>query len=325
MGEAVQKILFATRFPEALRERLQALPGRPAVIGPFAPHQAPGQALDPAEAAQVRALVTMGTLPTRAALLDRLPGLKLISCFGSGYEGVDVAEAARRGILVTHSPAVNAGSVAEQAMGLLLAVSRQIVRADRYVREGGWETEARMPVLRGLEGQRLGIYGYGAIGARIAAMAAGFGMEIAYHGRSAKPGAPYPFHPTLAGLAGWADVLMVAVRANERNRGAVDEKVLRALGPEGILVNVARGSAVDEAALIRLLEAGALAGAGLDVFENEPVVPPALKASPRVVLAPHMGGGTVQAFEAMQDLVVRNLAAFFGEGRVLTPVPELAR
>lgn len=313
------EVLFATPFPAGLRERIEPSPG---AIGPF---DSPVENhLSPDQAAAIRVLVTIGTLKTGAPLMDRLPNLALICCFGSGYEGVDVAEARRRGIMVTHSPAANAAAVADLAMALLLAANRHIVEADRFLRDGSWQSRAvRMPVVRGLEGRKLGIYGLGAIGAKIASRAAAFELEIAYHGRAPRPDAPYPFHPTLQSLAQWADVLMIAVRANAGNRHAVNAEVMRALGPEGILVNIARGSVVDEAALIRLLQSGELGSAGLDVFEHEPSVPDALKAIPHVVLTPHIGGGTLQAFAAMQDLVLANIAAFFASGAVATPVPEL--
>ncbi len=322
MTQASPTILLATKFPESLRAQID--PGW-RVTGPF---DAPIQAhLGRQDASEVRVLVTVGTLTTDKNLMDHLSGLALICCYGSGYEGVDVAEAARRGIMVTHSPAANAAAVADLAMALLLAANRNLVVADRFVRDGLWQghAAARMPVVRGLEGRRIGIYGYGAIGAKIAARAAGFDVEIAYHGRAQHPNVPYAFHASLLALAQWADVLMVAVRANAGNRHAVDAAVLRALGAQGILVNISRGSVVDETALIGLLQSGELGTAGLDVFEHEPAVPEALKAIPHVVLTPHIGGGTLAAFAGMEALVLANIAAFFANGTVVTPVPELAQ
>lgn len=313
-------ILFACPFTPGLDTKLAA---HAPVIGP-SPGPA-GASLEPEARKAVRVLVTMGTLVTDGAVMDALPGLGLIACYGTGYEGVDLAAAARRGIMVTHSPEANAAAVADLAMALLLACGRKIVLADRFVREGRWTADrnSRMPVAGGLTGRRLGVFGFGAIGRRIAARAAAFEMEVAYHNRSRKDDVSYPFHATLQGLADWADILMIAARADASNRHVVNRAVLAALGPEGIVVNIARGSIMDEAALAELLETGELGGAGLDVFEHEPAVPEALKQSQRTVLAPHIGGGTRDAQEAMQLLVARNIAAFLAGRPVLTPVPEM--
>ncbi len=309
-------VLFAGAFGNRLRARVtQAFN----VIGPFAPPIA-GH-LDPAEAPKIRALVTAGNMETDAAMMDLFPNLDLICCLGSGYERLDIQAAMARGIMVTHCPEVNAGAVADHALALLLAVNRKIISADKFVREGEWH-RGRMPPVRGLEGRRAGIYGFGAIGEKIAARCAAFDMQIAYYSRSAKP-VPYDFHGSLQSLAGWADILMVAVRADAGNRHSVDKEIMQALGPEGILVNISRGSVVDETALIALLQSRQLGAAGLDVFEHEPSVPDALKALGQVVMTPHVGGGTLQAIEAMQDLIVANIAAFFAGHPVLTPVPEM--
>jgi len=320
MPQNAATILFARAFPARLRAGID-----PAhrVIGPFAAPLEDHLGRDDARA--VRVLVTVGVFKTQAPLLDLLPNLELICCLGSGYEGVDIAEAKRRGIMVTHSPAANAAAVAELAMALLLAANRNILQADRFLRDGSWQESAvaQMRIPRGLAGRKIGIYGMGAIGAKIAARAAAFEARIAYHGRAARPDLAYEFHASLQSLAEWADVLMVAVRANATNRGRVDAKVMRALGPEGILVNIARGSVVDETALIALLKSGELGSAGLDVFEHEPDVPKALTAIPQVVLTPHIGGRTAEAFEAMQDAVLANIAAFLTDGTVVTPIPEM--
>ncbi len=308
-------ILLACPFPAALRDRLAPFG---TVTGPCAPADIP----DPAA---VRILVTMGTLATDAALMDRLPGLELICCYGSGYEGVDLAAALSRRIMVTHSPGANAAAVADLAMALLLGAIRRIPQADRFVRDGRWSgaSPARMPTVRGLTGRRVGVFGLGAIGEKIARRAAAFETEVAYHNRTPRPGVPWTYHPTLAALAGWADVLMVAARADASNRHVVDRDILAALGPDGVVVNIARGSLIDEAAMIALLEAGALGGAGLDVFDNEPTVPAALCALPQVVLAPHVGGNTMDGHDAMQGMVVANVAAFIAGRAVPTPVPEM--
>lgn len=308
-------ILLASRFPAALRDRLAPFG---AVIGPCPPADIPAPA-------DIRVLVTMGTLTTDAALMDSLPGLKLVCCYGSGYEGVDLAAARARGIMVAHSPGANAAAVADLALALLLGAIRRIPAADRFVREGRWAGPpvTRMPPVRGLTGRRVGIFGLGAIGEKIARRAASFEAEVAYHNRRRRPEAPWAWHQTLAGLAGWADVLMVAARADATNRHAVGREVLAALGPDGVVVNIARGSIIDEAAMIDLLEQGALGAAGLDVFEHEPAVPEALCRLPQVVLAPHIGGNTLDGHEAMQAMVTANVAAFAAGRPVPAPVPEM--
>jgi glyoxylate reductase len=328
MGDAQQeraektatRIFIATVFSGGLQARLEPYF---TVTGPV---ELPIIAhLDPATASEVRALVTVGIMETSAALMDFFPNLALISCLGSGYEGVDIEAAMRRGIVVTHSPAVNAAAVADLALALLLAANRHLVAADKFVRDGHWRrgTLARIPVVRGLEGRRIGIYGYGAIGAKIAARCAAFEAEIAYHSRTEKPDVAFKSYPTLQSLANWADILMIAVRADATNCHAVDADVMRALGPEGILVNISRGSVVDQAALIALLQAGELGGAGLDVFEHEPIVPDALKGLPQVVMTPHLGGATRQARAAMEDMVLANITAFFAGAALPTPIPEM--
>ncbi|QQP91241.1 2-hydroxyacid dehydrogenase [Skermanella sp. TT6] len=320
-------ILLAASFPAELKDRITGIAGngpRCRVAGPFDPPT--GAALSPGDAAAVRVLVTMGTLRTDAEVMARLPSLGLICCYGTGYEGVDLEEARKRGIMVTHSPAANAPAVADHAMALLLAAGRRIALADRFVRDGLWSghSAARMPLVRGLTGRRIGVFGFGAIGRRIAARAAAFEAEVAYHNRSRKPDVPYAFHDTLESLADWADVLMIAARADAGNRHRVGREVMKALGPDGIVVNIARGSIVDQEALIDLLRSGELGGAGLDVFEHEPAVPDALRAIPHAVLTPHIGGGTHEAHEAMQGLVAANVAAFLAGAPVVTPVPEMA-
>jgi hydroxypyruvate reductase len=315
-------VLFAAPIPVGLRESISPLI---TVAGSAGGSLAAD--LSAEDAASIRALVTFGTLKTDAVLMDRLPNLDLICCFGSGYEGIDIDEAVKRGITVTYSPAVNAAAVADLAMGLLLAANRHIVAADKFVRAGFWSghATARMPVVRGLTGRKIGIFGLGAIGAKIAARAAAFEMEIAYHNRSRKLDAPYIFHETLQSLANWADILMIAARADASNHHAVSSEIMRALGPSGILVNISRGSIVDEQAMISLLQSGDLGSVGLDVYEDEPNVPEALKALSHVVLAPHIGGATLEAIGAMQSLVVENIKAFFSGQPADTPIPETTR
>ncbi|HEX6566950.1 MAG TPA: 2-hydroxyacid dehydrogenase [Chthoniobacterales bacterium] len=313
-------ILLAATFPEGLRNKIDPSIN---VIEPFG--LPVGATLSADEAAAVRVLITMGTLTTDAAGMDRLPNLGLICCYGTGYEGVDVEAARKRGIMVTHSPAANASSVADLAIALLLAVSRRIVIADKFVREGAWKgrSAARMPLVRGLTGMKIGVFGVGAIGRKIADRATAFEAEVSYYSRSPKLNLPYPFHESLQSLADWADALMIAVRADGDNQHVVDRRILQALGQEGIVINIARGSIIDEPVLIELLESGQLGGAGLDVYELEPAVPDSLKALPNVVLTPHIGGGTIDAHEAMQKLVLTNIMAYLAGRPLKTPIPEL--
>lgn len=311
-------VLVAARLSPSAVERLA---DRYTVIGPIE-RCTPDAIPEPGRTA--RALVTFGALPTRAALLDALPKLGLIACYGSGYEGVELKEAARRGITVTHGPGANASTVADHAMALVLASTRLIVAGDRLVRAGRWPQGARLPMVPGLTGARLGVYGLGAIGTKVAARAAAFEMEVGYFSRTRRD-VPYTYFPNLLALAEWSDILVVAVRADAGNRHAVDRKVLAALGPQGHVVNIARGSAIDEQALIEALETGVIAGAGLDVFADEPNVPERLKALENVVLTPHIGGNSHSANEAQCDLLLANLEAFFAGRPVLTPVPALSQ
>jgi lactate dehydrogenase-like 2-hydroxyacid dehydrogenase len=294
-----------------LRGRLlNRLEERYAVHGPLRPYTP--EAVQEA-ACEARALVTLGGLRTGAALMDALPRLGLVACYGTGFEGVDRAAAAARGVVVAHAGDANATSVAEFAMGLVLATARLIMRGDRLVRSGGWTGLAidHLPLVPGLAGRRIGIYGLGAIGQRVAQRAAAFEMEVGYHNRSPRADLPYAYHRSLLDLAAWSDVLVVAVRAGAENRHAIGPEVLAALGEHGVLVNVARGSVVDEAALCEALEEGRIAGAGLDVFEQEPSVPERLRALENVVLAPHMAAMTRAAQRAQQEALIDTLEAFF--------------
>lgn len=275
--------------------------------------------------APIRALLTMGTVGASERLMQGLPNLGLICCFGSGHEKVDVAAALRRGILVTHSPGANASSVADMAVTMLLASIRRTIALDQFVRSGAWTDlkAGRPPTVRGLTGRRIGIVGLGDIGLRIARRIAAFETEVGYHNRNRRADVPYHYEPTLLGLAHWADALIVACRADASNRNVINGEVLAALGADGHIVNISRGSVIDEPALIAALQAGGIAGAGLDVFAEEPHVPAALRALPNVILAPHRAGGTIEAFAAMHGQVRANLDAYFRDGSVVNPVPEM--
>ena len=310
-------ILMVPRMPAALIARLEE---HFTLLGPME-HSTPDSL--PAGAEQAQALLTMGSLSTNAALIDALPKLRLICCYGTGIEGVDRAHAKARGITLANAGDANATGVAEFAMGLLLATARQVPQADRFVRAGRWQGNAvqRMASVPGLAGRKLGIYGLGAIGSRIARRAEAFEMEIGYHNRSRRAEMPYLYHDSLLGLTEWADVLVVSARASAENRHAVNAAVLKALGPRGHLVNISRGIAVDEDALCTALETGVIAGAGLDVFENEPVVSDRMKALDNIVLTPHIAAASESAQAAQQDVMVANLLTFFAGKPPVSPVP----
>lgn len=303
-----------------------ALEARYALLGPFGKATSDAiDALSPDEAASVDAVLTLATLGVTREAMAKLPALAIIVCLGSGYEGVDLAAARDRGIVVAHSPGANASSVADLAMGLLIASTRAMFAHNAYLQRGEWERRGRRrPAARGLTGRRIGIYGLGAIGERIARRAIAFEMEVGYYNRRRRNDVPYPYFPSLLALADWADVLMIAVRAGADNRHAVDAAVLRALGADGHVINVARGSVIDEPALIAALRDGTIAGAGLDVFEQEPFVPEVLRAMENVSLLPHIGGDTSEAANAMGEMVLANLDSFFAGGAVPWPVPAPA-
>jgi lactate dehydrogenase-like 2-hydroxyacid dehydrogenase len=271
----------------------------------------------------VRAMITAGGTPLGAAVLDTLPSLRAIVCYGTGYDGVDLAAAARRKIAVGHSPAANAAAVADLAVTLMLAVTRRLLPADEFVRNGSWAAAKPSPLLRpqpGNPGRRVGVYGLGEIGRKIAARVAAFETEVGYFSRSRRD-VPYQYLPSLEALAEWCSVLMIAVRAGADTHHAVDAAVLQKLGKDGYVVNISRGSVIDEPALVAALADNTIAGAGLDVFEKEPHAPDALTAFPNVVLTPHVGGHTIESHIAMQDCVIANLEAFFSGKPLPYPVP----
>jgi len=253
------------------------------------------------------------------AEMARQPGLEFIAVFGAGYDRVDTAAAKARGIALANTPGVTDTCGADMAMALLLAASRQICIGDRHVRAGRWP-QGRLPLATRFSGRRLGIFGLGGIGTALARRAAGFDLEIGYHNRRRRGDVPYRYFDDLAALADWADYLVVACPASPETYGRVDARILAALGPAGILVNIARGSIIDEEALVEALEKRTIAGAGLDVFAQEPSVPPRLFALDNVVLAPHVAGSTHETWDEASALLVRNLDHFFTTGRPLTPV-----
>ncbi|TFZ06239.1 2-hydroxyacid dehydrogenase [Ramlibacter henchirensis] len=283
-------------------------------------HQTDPQAFAQA-APRIRAVTGGGESLVDRALMAQLPALEIVSIMGVGYDKVDVPAALERRIPVTHTPDVLNDEVADTAIGLMLSVAKKLPQADRYVRQGLWETQGAMPLTRKMSGARLGIVGLGRIGQAIAKRAEAFGMSIAYTSRNRKE-VKYAYFPSAAELASQVDFLVVITPGGAATRHLIDASVLRALGPQGYLVNVARGSVVDEAALVEALQQGVIAGAALDVFENEPHVPPALRELDNVVLAPHIASATVQTRGAMASLAFDNLAAHFAGKPLLTPVPE---
>lgn len=268
----------------------------------------------------VTAVVTSGRTGVDADLMAALPNLGAIVHFGVGYDTTDIARARELGIGVSNTPDVLTDCVADTAVGLLLDTMRGFSAADRFVRAGRWPLEGNVPLTRKVSGTDVGILGLGRIGSAIAHRLVAFGCRIAYHNRSPVAEAPYRYAESPAELAAQADVLIVAAAGGANTHHLVDRNVLEALGPDGFLINVARGSVVDESALVDLLQHGRLAGAGLDVFAHEPEVPEALLSMDNVVLLPHLASGTVETRAAMEELTLANLESFLRTGDLSTPV-----
>lgn len=268
--------------------------------------------------ANIRAIATNGPTGVSTTVFEKLPAVEIISVFGVGVDAIDLVEAKRRGIAVTTTPGVLTDDVADQALALLIALSRQIVAGDQFVRTGNsaWST---FPLTRRVSGKKAGILGLGGIGKALARRLLALDMAISYTNR--KPAnVPYRFEPNLEKLAADSDFLIITASGGGSSRHLVNARVLDALGPNGMLVNVARGSVVDEEALISALENRRIAGAGLDVFDDEPKISPKFFTLNNVVLAPHAASGTVETREAMGNLVLGNLAAHFAGEPLLTPL-----
>src|SRR3977135_4253667 len=283
------KILIYSRFPKAMMVRigqrfdLMDAAGKP-----------PHEVFTAEQLSGISAMITAGSTPLGGAMMDTLPSLRAIVCYGTGYDGVDLAAAAHVGMAGGPSPAAKAAAVADLAVTLMLAVTRRLLPADDYVRSGSWSSAKPSPLMSpqpGNPGRRVGVYGMGEIGRKIAARVAAFETEVAYFSRS-KHDVPYQYLPSLEALAEWCSVLMIAVRAGADTHHAVDAKILQRLGKDGYVVNISRGSVIDQAALVAALADETIAGAGLDVYEKEPHAPEALTAFPNVVLTPHIGGRT---------------------------------
>jgi lactate dehydrogenase-like 2-hydroxyacid dehydrogenase len=271
---------------------------------------------------EVRAIAVFGGhMRIDGAFVATMPQLELVSSFGVGYDHIDATALAARGVIATHTPDVLTGEVADLALGLLIAPVRQLPQVDRYLREGPW-LKAAYPLTTTLRGRKVGILGLGRIGKAIAKRLQACDLEVEYHGRKAQPDVALRYHPTLLGLAKACDVLMVVASGGAETKHIVNREVLDALGPDGILINVGRGSVVDEAALIQALRDKRILSAGLDVFEDEPRVPSELIAIDHVVLLPHVGSASVHTRNAMAQLVVDNLVSWFAGNGAITPVPE---
>jgi lactate dehydrogenase-like 2-hydroxyacid dehydrogenase len=273
---------------------------------------------------QIRGVITAGGAGVTPKLIENFPALEIVSCYSVGYDGVDAKNAASKGITVTHTPDVLNDEVANTAIALLLATTRRIVAFDKYVRQGRWSKEGPAPLTRGLAGKKVGIVGMGRIGMAIAEKLAAFKCEIVYHNRTRRPELDFRYYGDLEAMATDCDILIVMTPGGPATRNLIDARIMAALGPEGTLINVSRGSVVDEKELVSALEAGRLGAAGLDVFAHEPEVPAELIAMDNVVLLPHIGSATEETRAAMRALSVENLVSWYKTGKAVTPVPECA-
>ena len=312
-----EKVLIYSKFPKALMvrigERFELLD---------AAGKSPVDVFGAEALAGIRAMITAGGTQLAGHVMDTLPSLRAIVCYGTGHDGVDLAAARERKIAVGNSPGANAASVADLAVTLMLAVTRRIVPADGFVRDGSWAASKPSPLLRappGNPGRRIGVYGMGEIGRKIASRMAAFETEVGYFSRT-RHELPYRYFDSLELLAEWCSILMIAVRASADTHHVVNADILKKLGSDGYVINIARGSVIDEAALVTALKSNVIAGAGLDVFEKEPHSPGELTSMPNVVLTPHVGGHTQDSHAAMQDCVIANLEAFFAGQPLAYPV-----
>ncbi|MBX5273232.1 2-hydroxyacid dehydrogenase [Rhizobium sp. NLR17b] len=270
---------------------------------------------------KIKVLVTAGLLGASDEEMSMLPNLGLIACVGTGFENVDLSAARGRGILVTHGAGVNAGAVADQALGLLLSAVRGIPRQDSIARAGGWNAGWKPAPM--VSGKKVGIYGMGRIGEAIAKRAIGFDMQVMYFSRSRKEDLPYRYLPTLLELADACDFLVSCVPGGEKTHHSISREVLRALGPSGYFVNVGRGTAISSEVLASALSDGTIAGAGLDVYDTEPTVPEALRGLENVVLTLHTASYAPEIQEITAAALAKNIQLFLDEGRVITPVPGM--
>jgi len=270
----------------------------------------------------VRGLAGWGG-PVDKTLIDRLPNLEIIANFGVGYDGIDAKYAGSKGIVVTNTPDVLTEDVADIALALLIMATRELSAAERHLRSGNWVKTGDYPLIRGtLRGRTVGIAGLGRIGKAVATRVEALGLKLAYFGRTRQAGVDYPFYDDLVAMAGDVDTIISVLPGGAATHHLFNAEVFKALGPNGVFVNIGRGSTVDETALTEALASGAILNVGLDVFENEPNVPPALLAVDKAVLLPHVGSASIHTRNAMGQLVVDNFKAWFETGKALTPVPE---
>lgn len=277
--------------------------------------------VDAVWAKNVRGIASMSSVD--AALIDALPNLEIVGNFGVGYDAVDAGHAASRNVMVTNTPDVLTDEVADTAIGLLIDTVRELSKSEAFLRAGRWEKEGRYPLSKlSLRGRSVGIFGLGRIGKAVARRVEAFGLPVAYHNRRKADGVAYDYYPSLLELAKAVDTLILVAPGGAETALAVNAKVLEALGPNGVLINVGRGTLVDDEALIAALNNGTIAAAGLDVFTNEPSVPQELLDAPNTVLLPHIASASQKTRQAMADLVIDNLISWFDTGKAITPVPE---
>lgn len=274
----------------------------------------------PTDRTDIKAAVTIGHVGISNAMIDALPELKCIICFGVGVDGIDRAYADKRGITITHGREINHEDVADVAIGLLIARLRLFTEGEKVLRGDTWTPPLAVPPQKRLRGRKLGVVGMGAIGQAIADRAKAFGIEIKWYGPRAKPDVPYAYEPDLAKLAEWADVLAVSARGDKTTEKIINADIIKALGGDGVLINVSRGNVVDEDALIAALKSGALGGAGLDVFVEEPTPVSRWADVPNTTLTPHLGGGTREALWEGSQNVMENLRRFYAGEELLTPL-----
>lgn len=274
-------------------------------------------------ASDVKGIASMSTV--NAGLIDALPNLEIIGNFGVGYDAVDAKHAATKSVMVTNTPDVLTDEVADTTIGLLIDTVRELSKSQAFLRSGEWVKQGRYPLSKlSLRGRKVGIFGLGRIGKAVAHRIEAFGLPISYHNRRKADDVSYTYFPSLLELAKAVDTLILVAPGGAETEKAVNAEVLSALGSEGVLINIGRGSVVDEAALAEALKNGTIAAAGLDVFANEPNVPQALLDAPNTVLLPHIGSASEQTRQGMADLVIDNLISWFDKGEALTPVPETA-
>lgn len=274
-----------------------------------------------ANGADMPSVLTDGHWGVRQDVMPHLTALKVISCYGVGYDNIDAKDCAARGIMVTHTPNVLNAEVANTAILLWLATSRRLVRDDQFVRSGKWP-DGNAPLTRSVDDRKVGILGLGRIGEELASRLSVFNADIRYHTRNKKPDSPYQYYDNLVDMARDVDVLFCITPGGAATHHLVNKDVMDALGPDGTLINVGRGPVVDEAEMVKALQEGRLGNAGLDVFEKEPQVPAELFDMDQVTLLPHVGSATVETRKAMGDLAVNNLRQFLRDGTVISPVPE---